>query len=140
MQNFELLKEVAKSGKTVILKRGMGAKVSEWLSAAEYLRPNKGEIILCERGIRSFEDSSRFTLDLAGAITAKQRSALRVIIDPSHATGRRDLIAPLLRAAHAASLDGIMVEVHCSPNEAKCDAEQALTPKEFIAALSTLGG
>lgn len=131
MQNFELLKEVARSGKTVVLKRGMGAKVSEWIMSAKYILAGNSKVILCERGIRTFEDSTRFTLDLAGAMVAKIESGLPVIIDPSHATGRKDLIPAMCMAASAAGFDGIMVEAHYKPRSALCDAEQALTPDEF---------
>lgn len=138
MQNFELLKEVGKTGKTVVLKRGMAAKVSEWIMAAEYILAGGSKVILCERGIRTFEDSTRFTLDLAGAMAAKMESGLPVIIDPSHATGRKDLIPAMCRAAQAAGFDGIMVEVHNKPQEALCDAEQALTPGEYIQTINAL--
>lgn len=132
MQNYELLKEAGKTGLPVLLKRGLAATIDEWISAAGYiLKEGNNKIILCERGIRTFESGTRFTLDLAGAILAKQKSGFPVIIDPSHATGKKELIAPLVYAAKAAGLDGVMVEVHCNPDEAKCDKDQALTPEEF---------
>lgn len=131
MQNFELLKEVGKTKKTVVLKRGMAAKVSEWIMAAEYILDGGSKVILCERGIRTFEDSTRFTLDLSGAMVAKLESGLPVIIDPSHATGRKDVILAMCCATQASGFDGIMVEVHYKPDEALCDAEQALTPANF---------
>lgn len=132
MQNFELLKEVGKSMKPVILKRGLAATIDEWISAAGYIS-NEGnnQIILCERGIRTFETETRFTLDLSGAIVAKNKSGFPVIIDPSHATGRKELIKPLALAAKAAGLDGVMIEAHINPSEALCDKDQALTPEEF---------
>lgn len=136
MQNFELLKEAGKTGKTVVLKRGIAAKVNEWIMAAQYILAGGSDVILCERGIRTFEDSTRFTLDLAGALAAKIESGLPVIVDPSHATGRQDLIIPMARAAQSAGFDGIMVEVHCCPEKALCDAEQALKPEEYVEILS----
>jgi 3-deoxy-7-phosphoheptulonate synthase len=132
MQNFELLKEAGKTQKPVILKRGLAAKVEEWLAASEYILKGGSQVILCERGIRTFEDSTRFTLDLAGALVAKQKSNLPVIVDPSHATGKKELITPISRATKAAGLDGVMIEVHWRPQEALCDKDQALTPQEFI--------
>jgi len=132
MANYALLKEIGKSGKPVMLKRGMSATINEWLSAAEYIfAEGNQQVILCERGIRTFMTETRFTLDLAGAMLAKQKSGLPVIIDPSHATGIPALIPPMVKAAKAAGFDGIMVEVHYDPSQAKCDAEQALTPDQF---------
>ncbi len=132
MQNYALLKEVGKKRKPVLLKRGLSAKIEEWLGAADYiLAEGNKQIVLCERGIRTFETSTRFTLDLAGAILVRKISNFPVIIDPSHATGNPDLIKPLVKASQAAGLDGVMVEVHYNPKIAKSDAKQALTPKEF---------
>lgn len=132
MQNFPLLKGVGKIKKPILLKRGFGAKIKEWLAAAEYIKKEgNNQIILCERGIRTFEEATRFTLDLAGALLAKELSGLPTIIDPSHATGNPFLIKPLVLAAQAAGLDGVMVEVHFNPQKAKCDAQQALKPEEF---------
>jgi len=132
MQNYELLKEAGKTGKLILLKRGLAATIEEWLSAAEYiLKEGNDKVILCERGIRTFETETRFTLDIAGALIAKQKSDFPVIIDPSHGTGRKELIKPLVLAAKAAGLDGAMVEVHWKPKEAKCDKDQALTPDQF---------
>ncbi len=132
MQNYSLLKEVGKSKKPVILKRGLSATISEWLGAADYIiKEGNKNIILCERGIRAFGSETRFTLDLAGAILASQKSNFPVIIDPSHATGKKELISPLVKAAKAAGLAGAMIEVHYNPKKALCDGEQALTPKEF---------
>ncbi len=132
MQNYALLKEVGKIKKPVLLKRGLAATVGEWLSAAEYiLSGGNKEVILCERGIRTFSQETRFTLDLAGAVKAAQKSSLPVIIDPSHATGEKDLIESMTLAAKAAGLDGAMIEVHYQPEKAKCDGKQSLTPREF---------
>lgn len=133
MQNYELLRELSKIKKPVMLKRGFAATVEEWLSSASYLAAGGNrQIILCERGIRTFETATRFTLDLAGALVAKQKSGYPVIVDPSHATGDKKLIGPLSRAAKAAGFDGIMIEVHYRPAEALCDKEQALMPEEFV--------
>lgn len=132
MQNYELLKEVGKSGKPVLLKRGLAATIKEWLAAAKYIT-NEGNnnVILCERGIRTFMTATRFTLDLAGALLTKQTSDFPVIIDPSHATGNPALIPALTRAIKAAGFDGVMIEVHINPAAAQCDADQALSPQEF---------
>lgn len=132
MQNFALLKQVGRAGKPVMLKRGLSATLEEWLSAAEYiLESGNDQVILCERGIRTFETSTRNTLDLSTAILAKQRSGLPVIVDPSHAAGRRDLIPALSRAALAAGADGLMIEVHPDPDRALSDAQQQLTFEAF---------
>ncbi len=132
MQNYPLLIEVGRSGKPVMLKRGPGSTIDEWLSAVRYIEEqgNK-QIILCERGIRTFETKTRLTLDLAGALKAKQISGYPVIIDPSHGTGDRELIGPMVKAAGAAGFDGVMVETHIKPSQAKCDKEQALDTDEF---------
>jgi 3-deoxy-7-phosphoheptulonate synthase len=136
MQNFALLKEVGATSKPVLLKRGLSATVEEWLMAAEYIaQRGNSEVILCERGIRTFEPSTRFTLDLAGMAVAQQESHLPVVVDPSHATGVRELVGPMARASIAAGADGVMVDVHARPGEALCDGPQALTPDE----LQTLG-
>jgi 3-deoxy-7-phosphoheptulonate synthase len=128
MQSFELLKEAGLSGKPVVLKRGLSATVEEWLMAAEYIaHQGNSDIVLCERGIRTFEPATRNTLDLAGMVVAQQASHLPVIADPSHATGHRHLVAPMAKAAVAAGADGFMVEVHPRPEEALCDGPQALT-------------
>ncbi len=132
MQNYPLLCEAGKSKKPVLLKRHFGAKIKELLSAAGYiLKEGNEKIVLCERGIRTFEDSLRFTLDFAGALFLQRNSKFPVIIDPSHATGNSDLISPLFKASKAAGLDGVMVEVHIAPREAKSDASQQLTPEQF---------
>ena len=131
MANFSLLKRVgaaiAGTDHGVVLKRGLSATVEEWLLAAEYVTSAGGDnVVLCERGIRTFETSTRFTLDLSAVIVAKRLSDLPVIVDPSHAAGRRDLVVPLSKAAVAAEADGLMVESHHDPSEALCDGEQAL--------------
>lgn len=132
MSNFRLLREVGRSRKPVLLKRGAAATVTEWLQAAEYLLAEGNErVILCERGVRSFETATRNMLDLAGAVLAKQLTHLPVLVDPSHATGIPDLIGPLSAAAVAAGIDGLIVEVHPSPAEAWSDGAQALTPDLF---------
>jgi len=132
-QNFELLKEVGLAGKPVMLKRGLAMTVEEWLQAAEYVaQRGNSEIILCERGIRTFEPSTRNTLDLAGMAAAQAETHLPVIVDPSHATGRRHLVAPMALAALAAGADAVMIDVHADPENALCDGPQALTPREVL--------
>ncbi|MDQ3664507.1 MAG: 3-deoxy-7-phosphoheptulonate synthase [Actinomycetota bacterium] len=127
MQNFGLLQAVGTAGRPVLLKRGMQARVDEWLMAAEYIA-QRGclDVVLCERGIRTFETATRNTLDLSAVPVAQAASHLPVIVDPSHASGRRDLIVPLSRAAIAVGADGIIVDVHPQPEEALCDGPQAL--------------
>jgi len=133
MQNFALLKEVGATSKPVLLKRGFSATVEEWLMAAEYVaQRGNAEIILCERGIRTFETATRNTLDLGGMVVAQQESHLPVIVDPSHAMGHRELVAPMARAAIAAGADGVMIDVHHDPGEALCDGPQALTPGDLL--------
>ena len=133
-QNFELLKEVGLTNKPVMLKRGLAMTIEEWLQAAEYVaQRGNSEIILCERGIRTFEPSTRNTLDLAGMAVAQQESHLPVIVDPSHAVGKRNLVAPMARAAIAAGADGVMIDVHAEPEQALCDGPQALLPEEIVA-------
>ncbi|HYG70823.1 MAG TPA: 3-deoxy-7-phosphoheptulonate synthase [Actinomycetota bacterium] len=132
-QNFELLKEVGLSRKPVMLKRGLAMTIDEWLQAAEYVaQRGNSEIILCERGIRTFEQATRNTLDLAGMAVAQRESHLPVIVDPSHAVGKRPLVAPMARAAVAAGADAVMIDVHPDPESALCDGPQALTPEEMI--------
>lgn len=132
MQNFDLLKEVGKCGKPVILKRGISATVEEWLMSAEYIMAHGNhEVILCERGIRTFESSTRSTLDLSSVAVAKQWTHLPIIVDPSHAAGRKDIIPALSKAAVAVGADGLLIEVHHLPKEAKCDGKQALLPSEL---------
>lgn len=132
MQNFDLLKELGKCGKPVILKRGLSATIEEWLLAAEYIMAHgNSKVILCERGIRTFENATRNTLDISAVALAKQLTHLPVIVDPSHAAGRVDLIIPLSMAAVAIGADGLLVEVHHDPENALCDGAQSLTPVHF---------
>jgi 3-deoxy-7-phosphoheptulonate synthase len=132
MQNFSLLSEAGRSGKPVLLKRGASASIEELLMAAEYVvREGNARVMLCERGIRTFERATRFTLDIGAIPVLKQETHLPVIVDPSHAAGRRDLVLPLARAAVAAGADGIIVEVHPAPEEALCDGPQQIPAAEF---------
>ncbi len=132
MQNFELLKEVGRSGLPVLLKRGMAATIDEWLNAAEYIiaegNPN---VVLCERGIRTFEKATRNTLDLSAVPVIRKKSHLPILVDPSHGTGVRDYVAPMAKAAVAAGADGIAVEVHPCPSCALSDGPQSLTFADF---------
>jgi 3-deoxy-7-phosphoheptulonate synthase len=132
MQNFMLLAEVGRADKPVLLKRGPSASVEELLMAAEYVaREGNERIILCERGIKTFERTTRYTLDLGSVAVLKHETHLPVIVDPSHAAGRRDLVLPLARAAAAVGADGIIVESHPSPEEALCDGPQQIPTAEF---------
>jgi 3-deoxy-7-phosphoheptulonate synthase len=132
MQNFNLLKEVGLSKKPVLLKRGMSATIKEFLMSAEYiLSAGNFKCILCERGIRTFEDATRFTLDLNAVPLIKQLSHLPIIVDPSHGTGKWDLVSPMAKAAIASGADGLMVEVHSNPEEAFSDGEESLVPYRF---------
>ena len=132
MQNFELLKAAGKTNIPVLLKRGMCATIDEWLNAAEYIMSEGNEnVILCERGIRTYETSTRNTLDLSAVPVIKSKSHLPVIVDPSHATGVRDYVAPLAKAAVAAGADGLMIEVHPNPAIALSDGPQSLNPEDF---------
>ncbi|MDH3626074.1 MAG: 3-deoxy-7-phosphoheptulonate synthase [Acidobacteriota bacterium] len=132
MQNYSLLKRAGRSRKPVLLKRWMSGTMQEFLMCAEYIMSEGNHnVILCERGVRAFSDFSRFTLDIAVVPELKQRSHLPVIVDPSHAGGKRDLVIPLARTAVAAGADGIIVEVHPHPEEALSDGPQALTPDMF---------
>ncbi len=132
MQNFRLLKAAGKSGKPILLKRGHSATVEEWLMAAEYvMSEGNQQVILCERGIRTFETATRNTLDLSAVPLIKGLSHLPVVVDPSHATGKRDLVAPMSLAAVAAGADGLLVEMHPDPARALCDGPQSLNPREF---------
>jgi 3-deoxy-7-phosphoheptulonate synthase len=132
MQNFTLLRELGRAGRPVLLKRGPAATLDELLLAAEYVLAEGNEAVtLCERGIRTFERAYRFTLDLAAVPVLKERTHLPVIVDPSHAAGRRELVRPLSLAAAAAGADGVIVEVHPQPDEALSDGPQALTTGEF---------
>ena len=131
-QNFELLKEAGLTRKPVMLKRGLAMTIDEWLQAAEYVaQRGNSEIILCERGIRTFEPATRNTLDLAGMAVAQAESHLPVIVDPSHAVGKRHLVAPMSLAAVAAGADAVMIDVHPDPESALCDGPQALTPDQM---------
>ena len=132
MQNFQLLKSVGRSGKPALLKRGIAATIDEWLNAAEYIM-NEGnyQVILCERGIRTFETYTRNTLDLSAVAVLKNVCHLPVIVDPSHGTGHWKLVRPMARAAVAAGADGLMIEVHPKPEEAMSDGMQSLTPENF---------
>ena len=139
MQNYELLKEVGRLGKPVLLKRGMAATLREFLMSAEYiLAEGNARVILCERGIRTFDDYTRNTLDLAVIPLLKELSPLPVIADPSHGTGRASLVAPMALAAAAAGADGLMIEVHNDPAHALTDGEQSITPKAFAALAARL--
>ncbi len=132
MQNFELLKCVGRLGKPVMLKRGLSATIEEWLMAAEYILSEGNEnVILCERGIRTFETYTRNTLDLTAVPVVKQLSHLPVVVDPSHATGIRDKVSPMARAAIAAGADGLIIEVHTDPATAQSDGPQSLYPEQF---------
>jgi 3-deoxy-7-phosphoheptulonate synthase len=132
MQNYPLLSEIGRSGRPALLKRGLSATIDEFLMAAEYiLKEGNPNVMLCERGIRTFETAYRFTLDLMAVPVLKELSHLPVIVDPSHAAGRRDLVAPLSLAAAAVGADGIIVEVHPNPEEAICDGPQALRTEDF---------
>jgi 3-deoxy-7-phosphoheptulonate synthase len=139
MQNFELLKEAGRSGMPVLLKRGLAATIDEWLNAAEYIisegNPN---IVLCERGIRTFEPSTRNTLDLSAVCVLRKKTHLPVIVDPSHATGVREYIEPLAKASVAVGADGLMIEVHPDPKHALSDGPQSLTFGEFDALMNDI--
>ena len=139
MQNFDLLKEVGKVNKPVILKRGMAATINEFLMAAEYILMNGNKnVILCERGIRTFETAYRNTLDLAAVAVLQKETHLPIIVDPSHAAGRRDLIIPLCKASVAVGADGLLIEVHQNPEEALSDGEQSLYPEQLTQLLKEL--
>jgi len=132
MQNFSLLKEVGQSRKPVLLKRGMSSTIKDLLMSAEYiLSEGNFNVILCERGIRTFEEHTRFTLDVSAVPVIKNLSHLPVIVDPSHATGKWGLVTPCAKAAIAAGADGLLVEVHPSPEDALSDGAQSLLPKKF---------
>ena len=132
MQNFELLKELGRTKKTILLKRGLANTIQEFLMSAEYIMAGGNEnIILCERGIRTFETCTRNTLDLSAVPVLHKLTHLPVVVDPSHATGYRDLVEPMALAATAAGADGLMIEVHNNPAKALCDGAQSLTPDQF---------
>jgi 3-deoxy-7-phosphoheptulonate synthase len=141
MQNFELLKEVGRINKPVILKRGMSATISEWLMAAEYIAAGGNHnIIFCERGIRTFETAYRNVMDVTCIPVLKKETHMPVIVDPSHAGGKTWMVPALARAAIAAGADGLLVEMHPNPCEAWCDADQALNPQEFHSLVGSLKG
>ena len=132
MQNFDLLKELGKTNKPILLKRGLANTLQELLMSAEYIMSEGNEnVILCERGIRTFETATRNTLDLSAVSVLHNLSHLPVVVDPSHATGKASLVAPMAYAAAAANADGIMIEVHNNPSCALCDGPQSLTPAQF---------
>lgn len=139
MQNFNLLTELGEINKPVMIKRGMSATIEEWLMAAEYvLSGGNRQVLLCERGIRTFETITRNTLDLSAIPVVKKFSHLPIIVDPSHATGLRDKVAPMSLAAIAAGCDGLEIEVHPHPEEALCDGAQSLTPQSFTKLFSDI--
>jgi 3-deoxy-7-phosphoheptulonate synthase len=132
MQNFDLLKEVGKTDKPILLKRGLSSTIQEWLMSAEYIMSEGNEkIILCERGIRTYETATRNTLDLSCVPILHELSHLPVVVDPSHATGKARLVTPMAVAAAASGADGLMIEVHNDPAHALCDGAQSLTPEKF---------
>ncbi|MBE2249975.1 MAG: 3-deoxy-7-phosphoheptulonate synthase [Myxococcus sp.] len=140
MQNFSLLRALSKIERPVLLKRGFGATLEEWILAAEYLlEGGNDQVVLCERGIRSFDTTLRNTLDLAGMAYVKQKVKLPIIVDPSHSTGMSSLVTPMALAAAAAGADGLLVEVHPTPETALCDGPQALTPQAFEAMMKGVG-
>ena len=139
MQNFSLLKEIGKTDKAVMLKRGLAATIEEWLMSAEYVLANGNkEVMLCERGIRTFETYTRNTFDVSAIPIVHKKSHLPVIADPSHATGLRDQVAPMARAAVAAGTDGLMIEIHHDPENALSDGPQALLPDQYMQLMEEL--
>jgi 3-deoxy-7-phosphoheptulonate synthase len=139
MQNFDLLKELAKVRRPVLLKRGPSATIEEWLLSAEYIMMGGNQdVILCERGIRTFESYTRNTLDISAIPVIKKLSHLPILADPSHGTGRRDKVQPMARAAVAAGADGLLIEVHHAPETALCDGAQSLYPAQFSELISQL--
>ena len=141
MQNFDLLKEVGKMSKPVLLKRGLSNTYEEWIMSAEYIMSEGNEnVILCERGIRTFESYTRNTLDVAAIPAIKRMSHLPIVVDPSHSGGANWLVEPLAMAAIAAGADGLIIEVHNDPAHAKCDGAQSLTPAQFGDLMNKMGG
>ena len=141
MQNFKLLQELGRLDKPVLIKRGMSATIEEWLMAAEYLLSSgNSRVILCERGIRTFETYTRNTLDISAVPIAKELSHLPVFVDPSHGTGKWKWVSPMSLAAVAAGADGLLVEVHPFPEQALCDGPQSLVPEKFAKMVTTLKG
>jgi len=140
MQNFSLLKEIGKTKKPVMLKRGISATIKEWLMSAEYILSNGNfDVLLCERGIRTYETATRNTLDINAVPMVKQLSHLPIIVDPSHGTGVRELVGSVAKAGIAAGCDGLMIEVHENPEEAFSDGLQSLVPKNFSLLMKDLG-
>ena len=132
MQNFDLLKELGKIKKPILLKRGLSATIEELLMSAEYIMAGGNEqVILCERGVRTFENYTRNTLDLSAIPVIKKLSHLPIIIDPSHAMGKSWMVEPLSKAAIAAGADGLIIEVHNDPKNALCDGQKSITPEEY---------
>ena len=140
MQNFDLLKEVGRMSKPILLKRGLSNSYEEWIMSAEYIMSEGNEnVILCERGIRTFETYTRNTLDLSAIPAVKKMSHLPIIVDPSHAAGMAWMVEPLAMAAIAAGADGLIIEVHNDPPHAKCDGQQSLTPAQFDILMRKMG-
>ncbi len=132
MQNFTLLRELGHARKPVLIKRGISATIEEWLLSAEYvLSGGNSDVILCERGIRTFETATRNTFDISAIPVVKKLSHLPIVADPSHGAGRRDMVAPMARAAVAAGADGLIIEVHCDPDHALSDGAQSMFPSQF---------
>jgi 3-deoxy-7-phosphoheptulonate synthase len=139
MQNFPLLSEVGKVDKPVLLKRGLSSTIEEWLAAAEYiLAQGNGQVVLCERGIRTFESATRNTLDLSAVVVLRERTHLPIVVDPSHGTGKRRYVAPMAYAARACGAHGVTIEVHPDPDHALSDGEQSLSFPEFGALMAGL--
>ena len=139
MQNFDLLRELGKVDRPVLLKRGLSSTIEEWLAAAEYIvAQGNQQVILCERGIRTFESATRNTLDLSAVAVVRERSHLPVIVDPSHGTGQRSYVAPMAWAARAAGAHGLLIEVHPDPDKALSDSDQSLSFDQFAALMQRL--
>ena len=139
MQNFDLLRQLGKTQKPILLKRGLSATIEEWLMSAEYIMAGgNSNVILCERGIRTFETYTRNTVDLSAVLAVKKLSHLPVVVDPSHGTGKRWMVPPMARAAIAVGADGLMVEVHNDPQHALCDGQQSITPDDFTQVMAEI--
>jgi 3-deoxy-7-phosphoheptulonate synthase len=139
MQNFTLLRELGRARKPVMLKRGISATIEEWLLSAEYiLAGGNSDVILCERGIRTFETATRNTFDVSAIPVVKKLSHLPIVADPSHGAGRRDMVAPMARAAVAAGVDGLIIEVHHDPDHALSDGAQSMFPAQFDRVMAEL--
>ena len=140
LQNFDLLKQLGKTTKPILLKRGLSSTIEEWLMSAEYIMAGGNDrVILCERGIRTFETFTRNTLDLSAVLAVKQLSHLPVVVDPSHACGKAWMVERMSMAAVAAGADGLIVEVHNDPPNAWCDGAQSITPEEFQVLMGSVG-